>query len=158
MALSYAQKLTQLSHLREELDNVIELQARAVAAARGTVLDYNPGTRYSRPLKFDEYSLQIMHKDFGNTQYAGVDYPIDYPIGTQLICATFGNWVGDGYGTMYVTFPGAYLDDPSWALKELPYTLAKQAKDEEREQSAATVRRQRLEAELARIQQELCNV
>ena len=155
MALSYAQKLTQLSNLEAELNRVIETQARAVAAARGTVLDFNPGSRFSRPLKYDNYTLGLMDKDSGNTQYHGVDYPIAYPIGTRLINVTFGAYAGDGREEMYISFPEEYLDDPSWEEKELPYTLAKQAKDDEREQAAANVRRERMKAELARLQKEL---
>jgi hypothetical protein len=126
---SYAEKLTQLSDLRRELNKIIETQARAVAAARGTVLDFNPGTRYSRPLYFDKYSRLAMNENSGNTTFCGVDYPIAYPLGTPLIDVHFKAYVGDGIESMNVAFPESYLDDPSWEEKELPYIQAKQAKD-----------------------------
>ena len=155
--MTYAEKLTQLSDLRRELNQTIEQRAREVAAVRGTVLDFNPGTNWSRPLRFKDYRLTLMDADSGNTSYAGVDYPIAYPIGTRLIEAEFYTYVGDGYESINVTFPEEYLDWNNWRLAEDKYVAVEEAKQNEREQSAANVRRERLQAELARIQKELAN-
>lgn len=153
--MTFSQKLSQHAQLTAELEDVIRFRAIEVAALRNTPLDFNPGTVYSRPLGFDEYQREQMTEDSGDLRYGGVDYPIDYPLGTPLLDVKFGAWVGDGYESMHVTFPESYLDDPDWRYDEKALVDRVEQKKSEKAQAAANVERQRKLEQLAKLQKEL---
>jgi len=155
MGLSNAQKLTQLNNLRRELNFAISQVGWKVAALRGMGLREVRESRYVDAHSFKKYTSELMNAESGRTWYAGVDYPIDYPIGTRLIEARFEACVGDSYETINVTFPEEYLDDADWMAKEQKLVDRVNAHKSEKDQAAANVERARKMEQLVKLKKEL---
>lgn len=153
--MTFVQRLDDLEQEIETLNTVVETQARAVAAFRGTPLDYNPGTRYSRPLYFEKYERSTFDRESGNTQYYGVDYPMSYRLGTKMLDVTFYAYVGDQTEQMFVSFPECYLDVEDWQSSEQIQVDNKAEADNARRLLSETEHRERAEREFERLKKEL---